>query len=62
MAYFRIHRLSNELRNLDAQHLQLTHEAVAKSRELLKNMPLPDTFAGRKTQEPFPGEDDDILG
>ena len=30
-------------------------EALAKAAEVLK-LPLPDTFLGRKTQEPFPKE------
>ena len=33
-------------------------ELVAKSIEALK-LPMPDTFLGRKTQEPFPKEDTD---
>jgi hypothetical protein len=32
-----------------------TEEVMAKSRQLLRR-PVPDTFAGRKTQEPFPKE------
>ena len=52
-----VHRLSNTLKDFAARHLELVHEAITKSRKLL-NMPSPDTFAGRKTQEPFPKEDD----
>lgn len=48
-----INRLSNRLKDLDAEHLKGMREAVADSRELLKSS-CPDTFAGRKTQEPFP--------
>jgi hypothetical protein len=54
---FRVYRISNRLKDIDARHLKLVHEAIAKSRDLLKNA-LPDTFAGRKTQEPFPKKDD----
>ncbi len=54
---FRLHRISNTLKDVDAQHLRLMHGAITESREILKS-PLPDTFAGRKTQEPFPTEDD----
>jgi hypothetical protein len=32
-------------------------ELIAESREMLRE-PLPDTFLGRKTQEPFPNEND----
>jgi hypothetical protein len=53
----RIHRMSNTLKDVDARHLKLMHEAVAESHEILKS-PVPDTFAGRKTQESFPTEDD----
>ena len=55
---FRLHRISNTLKDIDAQHLKWMHEAITKSRELLKSA-LPDTFAGRKTQEPFPKEEED---
>jgi hypothetical protein len=41
----------------DADHAEQMREVVRESRELLKQ-PAPDTFAGRKTQEPFPKEDD----
>jgi hypothetical protein len=50
----RICRVTNTLKDLDAQHLELMLEAIAKSRELLKNKPSSDTFAGRKNYEPFP--------
>jgi hypothetical protein len=42
---FRVHRLSNTLKDVAAKHLELMREAVAKSREILKSS-LPDTFLG----------------
>jgi hypothetical protein len=61
MAYnpFPVHRLPNTLKDLEAKHLELMHEAIAKSRELLRNTPLPDTFAGRRTHEPFSPKEDE---
>ena len=55
---FRILRLSNVLKEQDAAHLKAVRDTVAKSRELLNDDRPVDTFAGRKTQEPFPDEDD----
>jgi hypothetical protein len=37
--------------------LALAREALRKSYDAL-SLPVPDTFAGRKTQEPFPRNDD----
>jgi len=37
------------------QQIADTREAMARSLELLR-APKPDSFAGRKTQEPFPQE------
>ena len=54
----RVYRPSNTSKELETQHLALMQEALARSREVLKSPP-PDTFAGRKTQEPFPGEKDE---
>ena len=34
-----------------------TREVTARSVALLKLHPKPDSFAGRKTQEPFPADD-----
>ncbi len=39
----------------DEEHAEQIREAVKLSLEILKQ-PLPDTFLGRKTQEPFPRE------
>ena len=47
-----IHRLSNLFKDVEAEHLKWMREAIANSRELLIST-LPDTFAGRKTYEPF---------
>ncbi len=33
-------------------------ELTTRSMALLKSCPKPDSFAGRKTQEPFPREED----
>jgi hypothetical protein len=57
MAYnpFRVFRLANTLAAKDAKHLKLMHEAIAKCRQVLKSPP-PDSFAGKKTREPFPAE------
>jgi hypothetical protein len=41
----------------DADQAEQMREVIRESRELLKQ-PGPDTFVGRKTQEPFPKEDD----
>jgi len=54
-----IYRVPNTLNDLDAQHRELMREAIAKSRELLKNAPSSYTFAGRKNYEPFPLQEDD---
>jgi hypothetical protein len=52
-----IHRLSNFFKDAQAKHLEFVREAIARSREVL-GVPRPDTFAGRKTQEPFPDGDE----
>ncbi|SFV19153.1 hypothetical protein [Bradyrhizobium arachidis] len=35
-----------------------TRELTARTMALLRSHPSPDSFAGRKTQEPFPKEED----
>ena len=59
MAYnpFRIYRIPNTLKDKEAEHLRQTRDAVARCIDILK-APLPDTFAGRKSQEPFPKEEE----
>jgi hypothetical protein len=50
---FRIFRLGN-LKEQHARHVEQMRKMAAHGREVLENNPPPDTFAGRKTQEPFP--------
>ena len=38
----------------DEHFIGLTRETVRKSIDLLEQHPKPDTFLGRKTQEPYP--------
>lgn len=40
----------------DAQNLELLREFARKAADVLRRCPAPDTFLGRKTQEPFPRE------
>jgi hypothetical protein len=49
---FRVFRPENG----NDKHLDQIREVVARSYKLLSSNPAPDTFAGRKTQEPFPEE------
>ena len=42
-----------------ASQIMNTREAIARSQQLLGKCS-PDSFAGRKTQEPFPTQDDPI--
>ena len=51
----RVHRLSNIFKEAEAEQLKWVCEAMAEWCEVLKSA-RPDTFAGRKTQEPFPQE------
>ncbi len=51
-----VHRLSNRTKDYDAQHLEAARAAIAHGKEVLKDSGAADTFAGRKTQEPFPKE------
>jgi hypothetical protein len=48
-----VHRLSNIFKEAEAEHLKWVCEAIAEWCEVLKSA-RPDTFAGRKTHEPFP--------
>jgi hypothetical protein len=52
---FRFYRVSNTLNDIASEHLRQMRDAIARSREILKGA-LPDTFLGRKSQEPFPKE------
>lgn len=40
----------------DTDELKRLREIVAETRAILMRFPVPDTFLGRKTQEPFPRE------
>lgn len=55
---FGIFRTSNNAKELDAKHLERIRIAIERARQALVDYPSPDTFAGRKTQEPFPVERD----
>lgn len=44
----------------DFKLVEQMRELVRRARELLHGLPPPDTFAGRKTQEPFPAENDPL--
>jgi hypothetical protein len=52
----RILRLSSTSYGQDARYLQLARTAIIRARHMLADYPRPDTFVGRKTQEPFPSE------
>jgi hypothetical protein len=53
---FLFYRPSNNKKGPNAKHIEQMREAMAQSREILNSNPMPDTFSGRKTQEPFPKE------
>jgi hypothetical protein len=55
---FGIFRTPNNAKEQDAKHLERVREAIERARQALVDYPSPDTFAGRKTQEPFPLERD----
>jgi hypothetical protein len=42
----------------DAEQQRTISDALARSLEILRSTVVPDTFLGRRTQEPFPKEDD----
>lgn len=44
-------------RAADDAQVRMIRDILASCMEALRS-PVPDTFAGRKTQEPFPKEDD----
>ena len=46
-------------RDSDQEQLEQVRGLLAQSLDVLRNNPVPGTFAGRKTQEPFPQEEDD---
>jgi len=53
---YRIIRLPNATQEQEQVHLDYALAAVIEARRLLVDNPCPDTFLGRKTQEPFPRE------
>jgi hypothetical protein len=53
---FHISRLSNSAKGLEEKHLERTWAVIKEARKMLADTPCPDTFLGRKTQEPFPKE------
>jgi hypothetical protein len=55
---FRVVRLSNRTEQLEEKLYQRAWTAITEARQMLADNPRPDTFAGRKTQEPFPSEED----
>lgn len=42
----------------DAEHLRVVRAVLNVAVGLLKENPAPDSFMGRKTQEPFPKEEE----
>ncbi len=48
------------LTDFDVEGLEKTRAVIAESCDVLQQNPVPDTFVGRKTQEPFPTEDDEL--
>ena len=55
---FRVIRSSNTVKGLEEKEIEQARAAISASRRTLEN-PLPDTFLGRKTREPFPREDEE---
>ncbi|HTO63409.1 MAG TPA: hypothetical protein VMM15_19370 [Bradyrhizobium sp.] len=51
-----IHRISNRTKDYDARHLEAVRAAIAHGKHVLEDSDAASTFAGRKTQEPFPKE------
>ena len=54
MPLFRFYRPTT-----NAEHLQVVRVSLARSFEVLRDYPAPDTFVGRRTYEPFPKENDE---
>jgi hypothetical protein len=55
---FRVIRPPNVLKGFQEKLLEQAWAALAEAHRTLADNPHPDTFAGRKTQEPFPSEED----
>jgi hypothetical protein len=52
----RVHRISSRTKDYETKQLAAVRATIAYSKHLLKSSGATDTFAGRKTQEPFPKE------
>jgi hypothetical protein len=52
-------RLFRPDREKDDEHHRSIRKAMARSLEILRRAVRPDTFLGRKTQEPFPAEEEE---
>ena len=59
MPAHRVNRLSNDMKEQDAAHLGAVRATIAEVLKMLRDCSRPDTIAGRKTQDPFPEEDED---
>lgn len=55
---FCLFRGSNGTKELDAKYVDGARAAIDVARRVLADNPCPNTFLGRKTQEPFPKEPD----
>ena len=55
---FRIIRPSNALKGFQEKLIERAWASLSEAHRTLADTPHPDTFAGRKTQEPFPSEED----
>ena len=51
-----LHRRTEPLLKQDRLAVQRANEVIREGIEVLQRCPRPDTFLGRKTQEPFPNE------
>jgi hypothetical protein len=53
------HQVRDLASDIADQNAQM-RDIIAKAMDVLRT-PVPDTFLGRKTQEPFPREDDQLF-
>jgi len=54
---YRINRLSNITEGFEEALLVYARATIIEARQMLVDNPCPDTFVGRKTQQPFPWEE-----
>jgi hypothetical protein len=54
----RVNRRSNTAKELEERHIEEAWATIHEARRMLADHPCPDTFLGRKTQEPFPDNND----